>query len=250
MRIHRGTARGVSLLEVMVTVAVVGILTAITIPVLRSMAMRGHDAKNQSSLRSTHQHFRIYANDNQDYFVNAGRPKAPGLPVVVDFGPGNGWMAMDYFVQVWKWPAVAALHFGEAFPTWHSTHDREAPARWQVATGAIANPQFIKDTSFLYSRAMLADPYCFADGVSASAHRCLREVRWSEVAFPSSKGLMVDFARPQRDPTAPFRNVSFVDGSVALIDFFAVAPQPPGAAWVGQPILSTPQGVLGRDVVR
>jgi prepilin-type processing-associated H-X9-DG protein len=233
----------------MVTVAVVGILTAITIPVLRSMAMRGHDAKNQSSLRSTHQHFRIYANDNNDYFVNAGRPKAPGLPIVVDFGPGNGWMAMHYFVQVWKWPAVAALHFGGAFPTWHSTHEPVIP-EGNGRPGGIDNPRYAFETKFHYSQAMMANPFRFDAPGILNDFDAYRKVRWSEVAFPASKGLMQDVGRPQPQRGHTNRNVSFVDGSAALVDLSQAPPAPDGITWAGIPVTATPLGVLGRDVVR
>ena len=225
MRIHRRTARGVSLVEVLVTITVIGILTAITIPVLRSMAMRGHDAKNQSSLRSTHQHFRIYANDNDDYFVNAGRPERPGLPIVVDFGPGNGWMGFPYLLQKSRWPAVLGNALGEAFPTWHSTHEGTIRDR-DGRPGNITNPQYVFETSLIYSQAMLADPFRFTSADSFHDYSAYRMVRWSEVSFPSSKGLMIDMARPQKDHNREMRNIAFADGSVALVDLFSTGSFP------------------------
>lgn len=241
--------RGVTLLEVLITVGVAMMLAAIAIPALRAAAMRVHDAKNQSSLRSTHQQFREYANDHDDYFLNAGRPDAPDLPVVVDFGPGNGWMAFPYMTQIIEWPSVASLSFGEAFATWHSTHDR-AEHEGGREPGGIGNPRFARTTKFVYSEAMLADPFRFTSAGIAGDFAAHRRVRWSEVAYASCKGLMFDTARPQSTPSLRMANASFVDGSAEAIDVSMPPPAVPGVEWEGVTVLATPMGVLGRDVVR
>lgn len=249
MRAVRRASRGVTIVEVLITVGIVTLLMAITIPVLRSASMRSHDAKNQTSLRSTHQHFRLYANDNDDFFVNAGRPSAPGLPVIVDFGRGNGSFSMHYFAQTWKWPAVTALHFKEAFAVWHSTHTPPVP-RDDGRPGGVENPQFAFDTSFMYSQAMLAHPWRFVEPGLLDDFQAYRLVRWTETAFPANKGLMFDDARPRSSTQDDRRNVSFVDGSVAILDISTVVPPPPGVDWDGIPITATPLGILGRDFAR
>lgn len=249
MRAVRRASRGVTIVEVMITVGIVALLTAITIPVLRSVSMRTHDAKNQTSLRSTHQHFRLYANDNDDYFVNAGRPIREGYPTTVDFGEGNAFTVMSYYGQVFWWPLVAGSYFQEAFPTWHSTHVRELPApRRGIRTWT--NPQYAVETEFLYSNTMLADPRQFSDDAVHDDWRLMKKVRWSEVAYASAKGMMFDNARPQEGAVEILKNVVFSDGSVELIDFATAVDAPPGASWNGTPVLSTPLGVLGRDFAR
>lgn len=244
--------RAVTIPELLVAIAVVVILVAITIPVLRTGSIRGHDARNQSRLLSTHQHFQLYANDHADSFVNAGPPVNLGYPIVVDFGPGNGRVAMGYLVQAFQWPYVAAHYFREAFPTWDSTHasrpDQSQPSSSQV--GGVTNSQYAASTSFMYSQAMLADPRNFLSLRAIYDARGHRRVRWSEVAFASSKGLMSDPARPHFESGARHLNVSFVDGSVALMNSTSIAPPPPETDWPGIPVYATPMGVLGRDFVR
>ncbi|MBX3353527.1 MAG: hypothetical protein KF684_11400 [Phycisphaeraceae bacterium] len=244
--------RAVTIPELLVAIAVVVILVAITIPVLRTGSIRGHDARNQSRLRSTHQHFQLYANDHADAFVNAGPPAIPGYPIVIDFGAGNGGVALDYLMQAWWWPYVVAAHFGEAFPTWHSTHPPPYPQHQSPSrpVGGVTNNQYAADSDFVYSRAMLVDPTCFTSEERIRDPRCHRLVRWSEVAFASSKGLMADTARPSFESGSRHRNVSFVDGSVALMNMATRAPAPAEIGWEGIPVYATPLGVLGRDFVR
>lgn len=244
--------RAVTLLELLIALGVVAIVIAIAVPVLRSGMVRAHDAKNQASLRSTHQHFQMYANDRGDSFVNAGPAVIPGYPIVVDFGEGNGRVAMGYLVQSWQWTYVAALHFREAFPTWHSTHAARADATQPTVpqVGGVTNAQHAAPTAFIYSQAMLAEPRNFTSLRAISDPRGHRLVRWSEVAFPSSKGLMSDPERPRFKKDERRLNVSFVDGSAGLMDYTNAAPPPPETDWPGIPVYATPMGVLGRDFIR
>lgn len=243
-----GVRRAVTLLELLVTMGVVMVVVAITIPVLRSVVMQRHDAKNLASLRSTHQQFRQYANDHQDYFVNAGPPRRPGYPAVIDYGPGNGFEHISYLGQSGWWPMVLATYTREGFPTWHSTHwDPPEDPPPHIREGYTAT-RFIAESGFLYSPACITSPDMWRNGAEDSPRwEWLRKVRWSETAYASSKGLLFDSVRPQNSDTKAMRTTVFVDGSASLRDYLNPVESPPDAARRGEPVLWTPNGILGRD---
>lgn len=241
--------RAATIVELLVTVAVVAIVVGITIPVLRTVAMKRHDVKNLTSLRSTHQQFRQYANDHQDYFLNAGLPRRPGYPAAIDYGPGNGFEHISYLGQDTWWPMVLSTYTKEGFPTWHSTHwppPERGPAH--VHAG-YTNTRYIAESGFIYSLACVTDPSLCRDSADASGgfDRYYQLVRWSTTAHPSSKGMLFDGVSPSRDDRTDWRNVVFVDGSAGLYDFFSPVASPEGARRRGRPVSWTPEGILGRD---
>lgn len=245
-----GAHKGVTLLELLVTVGVVAIVTAITIPVLRSVGLKRHDIRNLTSLRSTHQQFREYANDHDDYFVNAGPPAQPGLLTLVDYGEPNGFIHMTYFGHIAWWPMVLATYTREGFPTWHSTHWPPPDAVSEPIVSGYDQPRFIAESGFLYSPACISAPAMWRDdfdpaGGDAWSH--LRRVRWSETAHASSKGLLYDAVRPRYEQGKEIRTVAFVDGSAGKHDFLNPVASPPGAQRRGAPVAWTPEGILGRD---
>lgn len=241
--------RAVTIVELLVTVAVVAIVVGITIPVLRTVAMKRHDVRNLTSLRSTHQQFRQYANDHQDYFVNAGLPRRPGAPVLVDYGDPNGFFVMTYNAHTVWWPMVLATYTREGFPTWHSTHWPPPDAPSEPIASGYTNIRYIAESGFHYSAACVTSPRFWQDGVDASLLAdYANKVRWSDVAFASGKGLLFDSVQPQRRVgREDLRNVVFVDGAARAADFLDPAPAPPDAARRGRPVEWTPHGVLGRD---
>ncbi|MGP1309542.1 MAG: type II secretion system protein [Phycisphaerales bacterium] len=243
------TRRAVTLMELLVTIGVVAIVVGITIPVLRTVALQRHDVRNLTSLRSTHQQFRQYANDNDDSFVNCGPPRRPGYPAVIDYGEPNGFEHISYLGQSGWWPMVLATYTREGFPTWHSTHwlppDDPPP---HIRRG-YTNTRYIAESGFLYSPACITAPAMWRDGVDhltpMDGH--FRRVRWSETVHPAAKGLLFDSVAPLRSETSDKRQVAFVDGSVRMEDFLRPTGAPPGAARRGTAVLWTPHGILGRD---
>jgi prepilin-type N-terminal cleavage/methylation domain-containing protein len=244
-----GQRKGVTLLELLVTIGVVAIVVSITIPVLRSVGLKRHDIKNLTSLRSTHQQFREYANDHDDYFVNAGPPAHPGLPTLVDYGEPNGFIHMTYFGQRYWWPMVLATYTREGFPTWHSTHWPPPDDVSEPIVSGYDQPRFIAQSGFEYSDACISAPAMWRDGVdhNTDTSEHYRRVRWSETAHASSKGLLYDAVRPRYEQGKEIRTVVFVDGSAGKHDFLAPVASPPGAARRGVPVAWTPEGILGRD---
>jgi prepilin-type N-terminal cleavage/methylation domain-containing protein len=244
-----GAHKGVTLLELLVTIGVVAIVTALTIPVLRSVGLKRHDVKNLTSLRSTHQQFREYANDHDDYFVNCGAPRRPGYPAIVDFGDPNGFEHISYLGQQAWWPMVLATYTREGSPTWHSTHWPPPEIGPPHIRQGYTNTRFITESGFLYSPACITAPSLWRDDAAPNSEVAghFRRVRWNETSHASSKGMLFDSVRPQATHDQDNRTVVFVDGSAGLRDFLRPTSAPPGAARRGMPVLWTPHGILGRD---
>lgn len=243
-----GVRRAVTLLELLVAMGVVMVVVAITIPVLRSVVMQRHDAKNLASLRSTHQQFRQYANDHQDYFVNAGPPRRPELPTLIDYGEPNGFIHMTYLAHTVWWPMVLATYTREGFPTWHSTHWPAPDDVSEPIFSGYDQPRFIAQSGFQYSPACITSPQMWRDAADgAQQWSYYRFVRWSETAHPASKGLLYDAVRPSVERGLEVRSVVFVDGSARKHNFFEAIASPPGAERRGAPVEWTPEGIHGRD---
>jgi len=236
-------------MELLVTIGVVVVVVGIAIPVIRNVALRRHDVKNLTSLRSTHQQFREYANDHDDVFVNAGPPRRPGYPAVIDYGEPNGFELISYLGQSVWWPMVLATSTREGFPTWHSTHWPPPDDASPQLRGAYPGARYIAESGFAYSPACITAPAMWRDGVDHNGELFpfFRRVRWSETAYAASKGLLFDSVSPTGAHGRATRLVVFVDGSARSADVAHHAPNEPGASRRGPPVLWTPNGILGRD---
>lgn len=101
----RHTQRGVTLIELMVVMAIVGLLAAIAIPSYRQYTIRANrtDAKTQL-LAIAQQYERCYTNSTPYSYTSAQCAAAVTLPVVVASG--------TYRIQVWAGAPNSATEYG------------------------------------------------------------------------------------------------------------------------------------------
>lgn len=247
--------RGFSLLELLVAIAVIGLLIAISVPMLRSALRKTDVARDLANLRSNHQQFFEWGVEHKDRFVNQGPPPL-GEPFVLRAGDASGSLQGGYSMQdtLWTWTLGAWLQQGYA--TWHPLRSRKPneieAAQWARLVG-FRGGEHAYPSRFELSLAMLYDPRYFTPGcLDRPVSQYERFVRWSEVAFPGSKALLfcvtLDVQNQYVDSPMPFQPVAVTcDGSARTVDP-ANAIVIPGESCMSTPFGTTPLGVLGRDI--
>lgn len=244
-----GGRAGLSLVEVLVAIGVIGLLAALAVPVAWSIRGGSEDSINLANLRSTHQQFAAWGLDHDDEFVNTG-PPAPGHEFqLYDLGPGNGFMLANYGAHSHLWPLVLAPWTGRGFESWHSTHAQ--PREPAVDVSTYAGAQWIGITAFEYAATMLYDPRAYTESncPPESWAPLRRRVAWSEVRFPAQKALLYDSARPDEPDGRRVRPVLFVDGSGGLHDLDRPGFEPLEGCH-SSPVHYTRDGVKGVDFAR
>ncbi|WHZ11248.1 MAG: Type IV pilus biogenesis protein PilE [Burkholderiaceae bacterium] len=81
-------SRGFTLIEVMITVAIIGILAAVAVPSYRAYVERGHRASAKAALLDAAQFMERYRASNFRYVDAAGVP--PSLPAALQASPPEG----------------------------------------------------------------------------------------------------------------------------------------------------------------
>ena len=227
----RRASRALSIIELMVVIAIIGILVSITLPALAKARISARETIGLSNLRQTGVSFDMYA-DRFGVYPFAPRVESP-------FGGGGGG---ESFVQVpwypegtivassdpWSldrlWPGLvqSVAPFEESYPLWVSPGgDRELPEAWDWDDVDERGP--LDQVSLTYSNSFLASPKLWKEG-SAADWSLFRGVKPGEVVFPSAKVLLWDghLAYLPREPeereghwdhTAP---MVFADGHASL----------------------------------
>jgi prepilin-type N-terminal cleavage/methylation domain-containing protein len=239
--------RGLTLIEVLVVIAVVGALLAITLPSLRAAFERSKEVSDLANLRSTHQQFYEWGLEHEQRFVNVGPPKDDYI--TLSAGPGNGFIVSGYFIQSSYWPLILANWGAAGSPTWHPS-SVEVPDTPSILGIAVPGGRFVRETKFAYSANMLAQP---ARWISPACNESDRRrynafVLWPHVAYPAEKGMIIDTS----DEASSVRATLFVDGSAAMVNLLEWLGSSMGdcPAEYFAPVEATPYGILGRDFAR
>ncbi len=230
----RESAQGFTLVETLVSIAIVAVLLGILLPAMKGVREKSWDMHDLSNLRQTTQQFQMWSDAHDGIFLNGGGDKPPYTVIVRD-GMGATIGAFDYFDHAGSWSLVLRAFFGEEYATW--------------------TPQHSMSTAYLYGMGMVTDPRLW-EGCAFNTQlrwRYARRVRMTETSFPSNKGLLVEAHREK--PITPDTKypMSFVDGSAAVLqkketregvlETACAGTEPVSVA----PVVWTEHGILGRD---
>ncbi len=238
----RPTARGVTMIEILVAIFVVGVLFSIILPALRQVRASAHLTTVVAHQRDVSLVLRKYAHDHRDQFPYYGIPGTWRAPLVLD-----GYPLPDFY---WD----QARHWG-AYLTeigYDATASMISPPRYEplIDEGNI-KPEHAFGSSDRMTWTALASPRYWGEPPEQDV-RLHTPQRWSIVRHPTRKGVLRRFAG--REPVWPYDgqtpfSVTFADGHVGLHrghefrETVGVIGAPQGA-WV----LTTRDGLLGRDI--
>ncbi len=243
----RSRRAGFSLIEVLVTIGVIGILIAILVPVLFGAKAAGGQTVTLSNLRQLGLTMADYhATHREAYpFAPAGSSFQLGPP-----DAGMGAISPGYWDLSIYWPAL--LHdiapWREHFATWvgpGGVEDDQRPWMRETEFG-----QTFRWPSYRLSHTMFARPELWAPATEDD-QAFYRPVFVKDVRHPASKVVFWDAelthlqSSPEadRDPRASL----FADGHVSVHRLSEAATPPTISFKDTRPLQDTPDGVHGRD---
>lgn len=187
--------RGFTLIEVLVVIAIVSLLLALTLPALGSARTTARQTLSLSNVRSIGQTFSMYADTHKTY-------PFPGQVENVNVPGGGTVYSFEWFPQgsivattsLWQfgtlWPALVSniTPWEEAYATWISPgRDKSLPTLDSIFDDL--EPHEV--VSYEYSNAFLASPRNWADNAVENPD-LLGPTRPDEVTYTSQKVLLWD----------------------------------------------------------
>lgn len=243
---------GFTLVELLVTLGVIGVLIAILLPTLASARRSARDVAGLSNLRQAAVSFSVYAET-----YGGAMPFSPPGSTFVTSPPGEGegssvttgsfWDLSYYWASLFH--DVAPWH--EHFSTWVVHDVRRDPDRpWQGGGSEPFPGQGIP--SFYYCRALYARPALWSGRASADPASLLAPVRMPDVRFPASKVFLFDGEAPLRAPEGDPPDkiaMAFVDGHAARRDRDEASDpvMPSSNDVIPATLHDTKDGAFGRD---
>lgn len=246
---------GLTLIEILVVIAVVAVLLAISLPALSSSRAAGRRLTCESNVRSSVQAISAYTNDFGGMFPSIADPKS-------GFVAGN--ITLDYFTQIGCWPIALKSYIG-AEAAMSSTQFCPTLYRYNSADDLSAQPWVRWQSSYWQTLGAIVGPESFVDPVpEIISPTSLRTMRFADVLFPSQKGILAEklpwheFAKlkeftPDMLLGKPgFErhtfSTAFADGSALALRGADMIPavKGPFGAYYG-PVIATVDGIRGRD---
>lgn len=257
--------RGFTIVELMVTIAIIAVLLAIALPALRSVRASAQQGVSLSNLKQNAERFYTHAAGHRTFPVapNGAPPNSgeilingdsPDLYSFLTFPQGGG-VTFYYLANFFQWNFyLISLGDEPATTTWYSP-SLDAPDPSQEQAHDIGyTTWWIVPSHYIYSQAFMASPGYFRDPDDRDPSMW-RAVRPEETAHPSVKALLFETTSgvKERHPNMPIAEaptpIAFADGHVktrTLADAAAPAPNLPSQV-PASPLLQTPNGFLGRD---
>lgn len=255
--------RGFTILELIVTVAIVALVVAITVPILGSVRGQGRQVRCISNSRECLQATMAYATDHDGQTpILADRS--------TDYTFENAGYQLAYFDQSLHWPMAMEGYLGSAghvitqCPSSPTTYALTVDPGYAATMGG--HPAgYVMPSGFWLSRAMLARPAFWEPPFQVGNRALYRGARLSDVRYASDKGLMIERWAFHRQPRTRVEElpaislidtpgqtgtytVSFVDGHVATPDYESLKPGVDvHTGHDGPAVLHTRSGVFGRD---
>lgn len=253
--------RGLTLLEVLVVLSILGVLIGITVPAIRQARAAAAVTASLSNLRENVGSLHRWAAAHDDKV-----PRAPEFNEGFSGEPVPLYMfrspPADGFIHDWGSPGFMTDYFGQE-RTWHLTlyitGEEPTEAWWKPGVPredwriAFQARPFI--SSYLLSLAYLAGPEHWVPGAESDQSATMwRDVRLTETDHPSRKALLHDAVfissgRDDADPPSGTAQVGFADGHVGTRDLSESrsAVKNRWRSMVAQPLAGTERGVRGRD---
>jgi prepilin-type N-terminal cleavage/methylation domain-containing protein len=191
---NNSTNRGFSLVELLVTLGVLAVLIAISIPVLGAVRSAARSAHCLSNTRQSAYTVAAYQADHRDVFpISADRMNYADA---FDYAG----VRLPYASQLFLWShAVRASTGGPKLDetrlcpggTAYQTYVRSGDAAGNLAgtpDGATVG------SDYWLSYALLSDPRRWTSTADPDNTTLLRAVRGTEVRYPASKGVLVEYA--------------------------------------------------------
>jgi len=244
---------GVSIVEILVVIGVIGVLIGITVPALRGARGSAGEVKSLANLKGIGISIALYADSHADEypFIEAGRPVTVAPPVMgkrlLQCGYSPHWLLEG------MWPVLMheVAPWPDHFESWLSPglhRDRLWPMGCGQAADSSGDGGWV---SYRYVNSLIAAPKVW-NGKGDATKDDIRPVRTSNVDHPSHKVVMYDYDRAYLpgDPTPRTRRpLLFADGSSSLrLDSDAAAPVRNPLYWNSPRIYhDTPWGARGRD---
>lgn len=209
---HERASPAFSLIEVLIAVAIIGVLVALAAPALRGVRARGGEAVALSNLRGVG-----VALDQYRVTYGGWNPWAPPLSPLPAVPPDEGGtilMTNDPWVLSYAWPTLfhATAPWSDHYRSWmNPPRGRDGSRPWLSPSSAAAWPSYVLTRSFFARPAAWAEGGAPADLIGATGE-------W-EILFPSSKAAGFDedrayLRRPARPDDA--RGVLAADGAAAM----------------------------------
>src|SRR5258707_913 len=139
--LFRDQRNGFSLIELLVSIAIISILLALLLPVLPAARRAGQLAKCMSNMRQISTAVLMYNTDNEGYFPGTMEEVSSAAPVIISYWPIKNYQAvLASYINMEKGginPAGTQLKAG----VWYAPADPEAavPIMW----GSFVNNGFI-----------------------------------------------------------------------------------------------------------
>lgn len=227
-----------TLLELLLVIAIIGILISLTIPALGDTRSRAEELSNQAEIASHAKIMNMYLGDYRDAYPSLVPPEATSSTYIVRGQPRtiNG-----YYGQVFVWQFGLAEEYYDGVIT-GDLFQRPRREPWLVS-------------DYRYSASFMADP-AFWNFASRTGPDQWRGQKGHSVRYPSAKILLADDRIMDGMATGEKAGViALTDASASFIDRNKIAaPFPPGegdwpGTWSsGRPGIHTVDGVFGRDI--
>jgi|GEM_PF-444571 len=197
------TMRGVTIVELMVVIGVIGILISITVPALQAARGAARQLICLSNLSSVSKTVEAYAAVHKDTYpwvpFNSGGggtlyPHGSNAP------PGTGETIPGPFSLAIQWPLIVqdVAPWESHFQTWVCAGSPRVKGRpWEIDFAKPVRRQtFYVMTSYSYSQSFVADPSLWSAPTKSIKDKSLvsfmRPILNSEVTFPANKVMFFD----------------------------------------------------------
>ncbi len=245
--------RGLSLLEILVVIAAIGVLLAILLPALSGTRRSANEITSLSNIRTIGQTFEAYIDEHGAY--PAGRGGWAVHPDWRDPPLAISWPGVWLTDRLWPILMHDLAPWPENYQSWLSpgADPERFTSLWSGGGYTAGSTEGL--TSYWYSNSFLARPRVWSGSGGDYDESLVRAARRADVRQPSQKALLYDaevaYLTPEQMERNPRRAVGLADGSASIRrDAEAVGPvaNPLRSGYTPRRYHDTPNGTHGVDV--